>query len=170
MSIEPAKCRFEGVRVNLTSPKSYDQMLASLLQDIGGSPVNLDALEQEHSTWESYKAAAEKLAGPSGFMLFGLVDHGAWMAKAGLTRRSIRVILGNPALAITMLQHDLSAGLFAPVEVLVLEEVGHGSSLLYVKPSSLMVVDHNEELLAAALHLDEKLLALALRVASDTQV
>jgi hypothetical protein len=36
---------------------------------------------------------------------------------------------------------------------------------MYVKPSSLMVVERNDELIAAAQALDEKLKALAVKVA-----
>ena len=96
-------------------------------------------------------------------MLFGLLDHGAWVKKAGIERRAIRVILGNPLIAITMLRHDVRAGLFAPVELLIIDEPA-GSSLTYVKPSSLMVVEPNPELLGAAEQLDAKLAALAAKV------
>jgi hypothetical protein len=66
-------------------------------------------------------------------------------------------------IAITMLRHDVSAGLFAPVEVLLVDE-DDGSSLTYVKPSSLMVVENNPALLSAAEELDAKLAALAAKV------
>jgi hypothetical protein len=56
--------------------------------------------------------------------------------------------------------------LFAPVEVLLVDEgEGHGC-VTYVKPSSLMVVAHNPELLSAAQELDAKLAALAAKVAA----
>ena len=63
-----------------------------------------------------------------------------------------------------MLRHDVSAGLFAPVEVLLVDEGEGPSSLTYVKPSSLMVVENNPELLSAATELDTKLAALAAKV------
>ena len=97
-------------------------------------------------------------------MLFGLIDHGAWITKAGIDRKVMRVILGNPLIAITMLRHDVSAGLFAPVELLLVEEGEGCSSLTYVKPSSLMVVEPNPELRSAAEELDAKLAALADKV------
>jgi uncharacterized protein (DUF302 family) len=100
-------------------------------------------------------------------MLFGLIDHGAWITKAGIGRKVLRVILGNPLIAITMLRHDVEAGLFAPVELLIADEGEGRSSLTYVKPSSLMVVVPNPELLSAAEQLDAKLAALAAKV-TDT--
>jgi len=72
-------------------------------------------------------------------------------------------VIGNPLIAITMLRHDVTAGLFAPVELLVTDS-GTGSSLTYVKPSSLMVVEPNPELLGAATELDAKQAALATKV------
>lgn len=77
--------------------------------------------------------------------------------------KALRVILGNPLIAITMLRHDVTAGLFAPVELLILDEPNGGSSLTYVKPSSLMVVEGNPELLSAARELGANLAALAAR-------
>lgn len=158
---------FHGVRVHYDSAKSYDQLRAALLADIGEQPVPLNDIATDAGDWESYRKRIESHVGPSGFMLIGLIDHGAWITKAGIERRALRVILGNPLIAITMLRHDVTAGLFAPVELLLAEE-GSGSSLTYVKPSSLMVPERdpapNPELLAAAEALDERLAALAVKV------
>jgi uncharacterized protein (DUF302 family) len=162
----PHETRFDGVRVRYDSAKSYDQLLASLLADIGEKPVSLDGLATA-GDWQSYEQQVEPHVGPSGFMLFKLIDHGAWISKTGIDRKIMRVILGNPLIAITMLRHDVAAGLFAPVELLITDE-GEGSSLTYVKPSSLMVVEPNLALLSAAERLDAKLAALATKVTSGS--
>lgn len=156
--------RFDGVRVRYDSAKSYDALVAALLADIGEEPVPINDIATGTGDWNSYRESVESHAGPSGFMLFGTVDHGAWVSKAGIDRRALRVILGNPLLAITMLRHDVKAGLFAPVELLIADEGDAGSSVTYVKPSSLMVVEPNPELLSAAAQLDAKLAALAEKV------
>jgi uncharacterized protein (DUF302 family) len=163
----PREIRFEGVRVRYDSAKGYDELLAALLADIGDKAVSLDEVAGA-SDWQSYQDKVEPLAGPSGFMLFNLIDHGAWITRAGIDRRVMRVVLGNPLIAITMLRHDVTAGLFAPVELLILDEGEGRSSLTYVKPSSLMVVGNNPELLAAAEELDAKLAALATKVTSGS--
>ena len=163
----PREIRFEGVRVRYDSAKGYDELLAALLADIGEKPVSLDEVATA-SDWQSYQDTVEPLAGPSGFMLFDLIDHGAWITKAGIDRKAMRVVLGNPLIAITMLRHDVTAGLFAPVELLIVDEGEGRSSLTYVKPSSLMVVENNPELLAAAEELDAKLAALATKVTSGS--
>jgi uncharacterized protein (DUF302 family) len=155
---------FNGVRVRYDSANSYDELLAALLADIGERPVLIDDIGKSSDSWESYEREVQSHVGPSGFMLFGLFNHGGWIAKAGIHRKVMRVILGNPLIAITMLRHDVTAGLFAPVELLLTDEGEGRSSLTYVKPSSLMVVEENPELLSAAEQLDAKLAALAAKV------
>lgn len=158
---------FEGVRVRYDSAKSYDDLLAALLAEIGEKPVPINDISTTTGDWQSYQEHVEKYVGPSGFMLFAVIDHGSWITKASIDRQVMRVILGNPLIAITMLRHDVNAGLFAPVELLIADE-GQGSSLTYVKPSSLMVVEPNPELLSAAIELDGKLAALAEKVAGGS--
>lgn len=157
--------RCDGIRARHHSTKSYDELLAALLDDIGDKPVPINDVASDTGNWRDYQQRVENYVGPSGFMLFALLDHGAWITKAGIDRKAMRVILGNPLIAITMLRHDVTAGLFAPVELLVADE-GAGSSLTYVRPSSLMVVEHNPELLCAARELDAKLAALAEKLTS----
>jgi uncharacterized protein (DUF302 family) len=158
---------FQGTRVRLASSRAFETVLESLLEDIGHTPVNMEEITATYETWDAFREHLEGLAGPSGFMLFGLIDHGAWTRKAGVSRRAVRVILGNPLIAITMLRHDSEAGLFAPVELLLLEESENTSRLLYVKPSSLMVVNANPPLQEAAAGLDRKLAALAVKIAGE---
>ncbi|MDT5154250.1 MAG: hypothetical protein QOI01_5983 [Mycobacterium sp.] len=161
---DPHEIPFQGVRVRYDSATSYDQLVAALLADIGEQPVPIDEFPKAFKTWDSYEQKVQSYVGPSGFMLFGLFNHGGWITKAGIDRKVLRVILGNPLIAITMLRHDVTAGLFAPVELLIADERDGRSSLTYVKPSSLMVVEPNPELLSAATELDTKLAALAAKV------
>jgi uncharacterized protein (DUF302 family) len=155
---------FNGVRVQFDSNKSYDELVGALFADVGDKPVPIDDLLPALDSWDSFQAEVESSVGPSGFMLFGLFDHGGWIKKAGIERKVLRVIIGNPLIAITMLRHDVAAGLFAPVELLLVQhDDGHGS-LIYVKPSSLMAFEHNPPLLAAARQLDSKLYALAAKI------
>jgi uncharacterized protein (DUF302 family) len=157
---------FSGVRMRFDSDKSYGELIDALFADIGETPVPIDEFPSMSQTWEEYKHQVEPHVGPSGFMLFSVFDHGAWIRSAGIDRKVLRVILGNPLIAITMLRHDVTAGLFAPVELLVVEEADGRSSLSYVRPSSLMVIEPNAPLLAAAQQLDAKLEALATKVVS----
>jgi hypothetical protein len=160
----PHPIRFSGQRLRFDSAKSVDELSAALFADVGPQPVPIEEIARRCEDWGSYAREVASHAGPSGFMLFGAWDHGAWIKKAGIDRRVLRVVIGNPLIAITMLRHDVTAGLFAPVELLLTDEASGGSALTYVVPSSLMVVTPNPPLHDAALELDAKLAALAARI------
>ncbi len=162
----PREIAFNGVRLTFDSNKSFDEVMSSLLADVGDKPVLLNEVAANSESWDSYKKAIESRIGPSGFSLFAIIDHGAWIKKVGIRRKVVRFVIGNPLIAITMLRHDLTAGLFAPVELILIEEDNDRSSLTYVRPSALMVVAKNDALLDAAKELDSKLHALAQKVTS----
>ena len=160
----PREIPFNGVRLRFDSKKRFDELVSALLADVGEKPLMIDELPAKFDSWESYKAEVESHVGPSGFILFAVMNHGAWIKKVQIQKKVLRLVIGNPLLAITMMRHDLTAGLFAPVELILIEEDEDQSSLTYVRPSSLMVVETNEPLLAAARELDTKLQSLASRV------
>jgi uncharacterized protein (DUF302 family) len=109
---------------------------------------------------DDFEARMRAAEGPSGFMSFMLLDHGAWMGRMGRSARVRLYIVGNPLIAWTMLQHDLRAGLHVPVRVLIFEDEGGGCRLAYDLPSSLMAPLGDERVTAAARHLDDRLAAL----------
>jgi hypothetical protein len=60
-----------------------------------------------------------------------------------------------------MLRHDYTAGLFVPPDLLLaVSGDGAGCNITYVLPSSLIAVEENPQLRAAALALDAKIEAL----------
>jgi uncharacterized protein (DUF302 family) len=115
-------------------------------------------------------SAVESVVGPHGFMQFFGVDHGAWLpiyepetSRSKVDEKALqckRIVLGNPLIAITMLEHDIDAGLFVPVELLIVEdEHGEGCRVVYMLPSGLVAgyEGASRELVEAARKLDEKL-------------
>ncbi|KAM3081912.1 hypothetical protein ACMFMG_004376 [Clarireedia jacksonii] len=116
---------------------------------------------------EAYTVDVEKKIGPHGFIIFEEFDHGCWYPIYLPSHPKLqlkRVIFGNPLIAITMIQHDLTAGLSVPIQMLVqekTEEDGGGCDLVYFLPSALIAGERgNQELEKAARVLDEKLAAL----------
>ncbi len=155
---------FQGLRLRFDGDKRFEDLVDALLADVGHEPVLINDIGLKFDSWDSYEREVQSHVGPSGFMLFMQIDHGSWIRKAGIDQKVLRVVIGNPLIAITMMRHDVTAGLFAPVELLITEEENGRSALTYVVPSSLMVVEPNEPLRAAALDLDAKLSALAAKV------
>src|SRR4051794_38136746 len=105
---------FTGVRLRFDSAKSFDELVGALVADVGDEPVQIDDIAARFPSWESYEHEVQSHVGPSGFMLFAMWNHGAWLVKASIERKVLRVVIGNPLIAITMLRHDVTAGLFAP--------------------------------------------------------
>lgn len=76
-------------------------------------------------------------------MQFQQFTHGDWISLYGVNsgRKVVRIIFGNPQIAITMIRHDVSAALFVPVEVLIVEredgktDVVQGENLFYYLPT-----------------------------------
>ena len=166
---DPREIPFNGVRLRFDSPKSFDDLVDALLDDVGDKPVKIDDIAARFGSWESYEQEVQSHVGPGGFMLFALWNHGGWISKAGIEKKVLRIVIGNPLIAITMLRHDVTAGLFAPVELLLTEEDNGRSALTYVVPSSLMVFEPNPPLRAAAQELDAKLAALAATVTTSSR-
>lgn len=151
---------FHGIRTVVTTSLGFDEVCQRLRDQMGNASVHdIVALAQTPISRDDYIAQVEeRFVGESGFMLFAQIDHGAWLPLFDIHRRTMRWILGNPLIAVTMIRHDITAGLFAPVEILITEgEGGQGTTLTYVRPSSQMVIENNAPLLAAAIALDVKL-------------
>jgi hypothetical protein len=73
---EPREIPFDGVRLRYDSAKSYDELVAALLADIGEQPVSIDEIGKTSTSWEAYEQRVQSCVGPSGFMLFALFNHG----------------------------------------------------------------------------------------------
>ena len=158
VSIRP----FEAKRVRVESSRSFEDVLLHLQEVVGTAPNSQGSGQEADSA-----PAREQLdqithsLGSSDFTRLFVVDWGRLLPLFGIQRKVVRWILGNPQIAITMIQHDITAALFAPVELLLVENVsGEGSTVIYDVPSSLTVLDPNPALEAAARALDGKLQAL----------
>jgi uncharacterized protein (DUF302 family) len=154
---------FKGLRIRVESDCGFEEVVRRLHEQTGRTTVGeIGAIAATASSAEDFhKDVTQRFVGPSGFMIFTEFDHGGWISRYGINRRVLRVILGNPLIAITLMRHDISAGLFAPVEILLVDhESGPGSTVHYVRPSTLMLIDGDPELASAASELDRKLDAL----------
>lgn len=153
---------FAGVRVTHRSTLAFDEVRSRLRSRLGQVTVpEIARLSTEAGSAQEFEERMRPLLGSSGFVLMAEMDHGAWMHRVGIHRRLVRWIFGNPTIAATMLRHDATAGLFVPVELLIDEAVpASGCTVTYVRPSSLIAVGDNRELLLAAQALDAKVEAL----------
>jgi uncharacterized protein (DUF302 family) len=108
----------------------------------------------------------ENAAGEEGLMLFNIQDHGKLLSIVGAPRKAKQYVLGNPLIAIQMTQHDIRAGLYAPLRMIVYEANDHRVRAEYDLPSSLFGQFNVADVTAVALTLDTKM-ANAIRKADQ---
>jgi uncharacterized protein (DUF302 family) len=107
---------------------------------------------------DKVRAKLEGMVGPSGFMLFRTSDHGALLRLAGQEKKKAsQYLVGNPLFAVQMTQHDIRAGLYAPLRVLIFESDQGKTCVEYDRPSSLFGQFGNAKVTAVAAMLDQKL-------------
>jgi uncharacterized protein (DUF302 family) len=93
-------------------------------------------------------------------MVFSTYDHGALLTIKGSPRRARQYVVGNPLYASRMTQHDIRAGLYAPLRVLIYADQPGGVCIEYDLPSSLFGQFGNIKVNEVAAELDRKLAAL----------
>jgi uncharacterized protein (DUF302 family) len=147
------------------SARSFEEVIAAFEAAVGSVEGGVLGRELEAMRDASdFEARIRSHEGPSGFMRFQTIDHGAGLSALGIVAgaKARLYIIGNPLIARTMIRHDLGAGLNVPVRVLIYEDPPSGEvRLAYDLPSSLMSGLRNSDVDAAARHLDAKLVALA---------
>jgi len=108
---------------------------------------------------ETARALKELEALPA-LSIFGFRDHGALLGIAGLRRNSIQYDIGNPLTASKMSKHDISAGLYAPIRVLLREDSNGEVSFEYDRPISMFGQFESPEIDVVAMQLDKDLRAV----------
>lgn len=144
---------------------SYEDVLARFMAATGSIEEGYDTVSDAAEDLEDFERTFKAREGSSGFMRFMVIDHGEWLTRFynQLTKATL-IVLGNPLVAITMLKHDLGAGLNVPTRIYIYEGPDGRTHIVYDLPSTQMG-NLTEEAQAAAMGLDAKLIALATEIA-----
>ncbi|CAG2150837.1 hypothetical protein LMG31506_04304 [Cupriavidus yeoncheonensis] len=102
-------------------------------------------------------ARLAQMEGEEGLMIFMVQNHGALLNLAGAPRRAMRYHVGNPRIALQMTRHDIRAGLYAPLSVLVYEAGPGAVRVEFDQPSTLFGQFGDAEIGAVGRELDGKL-------------
>ena len=143
--------------VRVVADKAFDQVTQAFEQQLGQFNEETYTTLAAGEDVEKARAKLEAMVGPSGFMLFRTSDHGALLRLAGQKKKAIQYLVGNPLFAIQMTQHDIRAGLYAPLRVLLYENEHGKTCVEYDKPSSLFGQFGNAKVTEVATMLDRKL-------------
>ena len=143
-------------RVTISSTKPFEDVRAKLATL---APRIDDGIFTLLRYGESTRALRELEACPP-LTIFGQRDHGALLAIAGLKRRSVQYDIGNPLTASKMTRHQLSAGLYAPIRVLLREDAAGVVAFEYDRPASVFGQFGSDNVDTVAQQLDRDLRAL----------
>lgn len=105
---------------------------------------------------ESERALRELEAAPA-LSIFSFRDHGALLSIAGLKSRAVQYEIGNPFTASKMTQQQISAGLYAPIRVLLREDRNGVVAFEYDRPASVFGQFGDERVDTVARQLDKDL-------------
>jgi uncharacterized protein (DUF302 family) len=95
-------------------------------------------MSEAHASWEQITQAIEKRLGTSGFSIFGKVEQGLLLSLAGKPRGAGQYSIGNPLLAIQMIEHVPEVALYAPLRLAVYEGEQGKTFIAYDRFSSLL--------------------------------
>jgi len=143
--------------VVVSSNRSYEQVKASpeaRMGFLGNTDVRQVAGLQP--SWEQITQAIEKRLGTSGFTIFSRVEQGQ-LSLAGKPRRVVQYAVGNPLLAIQMIEHVQEVALYAPLRIAVYEGKQGRTFVAYDRFSSLLSQYHRPEISPVAQLVEQKL-------------
>ena len=119
--------------VIIRSTKSFADVRAKLEHSLPQLNPDITSLMVSGDT----KRLQEELeAGPE-LAIFLFRDHGSLLRITGHARKAVQYEIGNPLTASKMTRHQLAAGLYAPLRVVLYEDQEGCSVLEYDRPSSL---------------------------------
>jgi uncharacterized protein (DUF302 family) len=144
--------------VRVVANKPIDKVTKAFEQQLGQFNPEVYKLLVAGENPDKVRAKLEGMVGPSGFMLFRTSDHGALLRLVGQEKKkAIQYLVGNPLFAVQMTQHDIRAGLYAPLRVLIYANDQDKTCVEYDRPSSLFGQFKNAKVTAVATMLDQKL-------------
>jgi uncharacterized protein (DUF302 family) len=153
--------------VRVETEKEFTKVTERFEQQLGRfDPELLKSLRSNPKNVDAIRSQIEAMAGTSGLMLFGTTDHGALLSAFGNEKKAIQYVVGSPLIAMQMTQHNVAAGLYAPLRVLIYENERGQTCLEYDQPSSLFGQFNHEQVTAVGRMLDGKLDDLIARAIS----
>jgi uncharacterized protein (DUF302 family) len=156
----------------IPSNGSYEQVKEALEARLG-TAEHIDEFVRQlaavNSSWGQITQAIEKQLGASGFSLFSRIEYGDLLSLAGKPRRVSQYAIGNPLLALQMVEHAPEVALYAPLRLAVYEDDADKTFVAYDRFSSLLSTYQSAEILPIAQLVEQKLEALVAEVTGDTR-
>jgi uncharacterized protein (DUF302 family) len=139
--------------VTIASARSFANVRQALEEAVPTLDTDIvEALRRgDQARAKDYEETGPKLS------IFGQRDHGALLEIAGRRSNAIQYDIGNPLTASKMTRHQLAAGLYAPLRVILFEDAAGKGIFEYDLPSSLFRQFGDERVTTVGRQLDEYL-------------
>ena len=147
--------KIEVIHVSLILTSNFQTFTHNIESLLGR--FDQDVFKRLEEDPQSVEEHIKKMAGEEGLMLFDVQDHGKLLQLLVISKRAKQYVIGNPLIAMQMTRHDIRAGLYAPLRVLVYELDENSIQIEYDLPSSLFGQFHNSKVTEITRSLDHKL-------------
>ncbi|KAG7449304.1 uncharacterized protein BT62DRAFT_1073788 [Guyanagaster necrorhizus] len=158
---------FTAQLVTFTTPLPVSEVLRRLDKEVHREQsAGLIPFLKSDVSKDAFEEGLKRMANGNDFLFFLQFNHSVWMKiYHENVPTAIVYTIGNPIIAETLMKHDLRASLNIPPRLLILEKAdGSGTDIVYHLPSSVMVLEYNTALKAAAQILDDKVDQLLTKV------
>jgi uncharacterized protein (DUF302 family) len=98
-----------------------------------------------------------KIQGDAGLTIFSVAMHGDWLQIVSGRRNAVQYVIGNVLVSTQMTQHELAAGLYAPLRIMLYENKAGTATFEYDRPSTLFGQYGDERVTAVAKELDQQI-------------
>ncbi len=144
----------------VASDRSYEQVIEALEAQLG-LRADWDKIARDSKTtnasWEQAVQIVEQQLGTSGFTIFSKIEQGSLLTLAGKPTRAVQYAVGNPLLAIQMIEHAPEVALYAPLRLAVYENRAGKAFVAYERFTSQLAQYPNPEIPPVAQLVEEKL-------------
>jgi hypothetical protein len=153
----PTAHAFSGERLEWIVDRPYEEVMRSLHQILRKpSPRRLKfiLILKRKAALERY---IQRIARDLGLMILGSVPHGSVLGLLGGPKRAQMLLIGNPLVALGMMQLRPEAGVYAPLRVMFTEASSGKTRITYDRPSRLLGQWPEPVFASTGRMLDEKL-------------
>ena len=141
--------------IRIDSDKPYGEVQAAL-EKLPKFDDRIRAL-LHYGEIERAEAELKKIQGDAGLVIFSVATHGDWLQIRSGKRNAAQYVIGNVLVSSQMTQHQLAAGLYAPLRIMLFENKAGTATFEYDRPSTLFGQYGDERVTAVAKELDQKI-------------
>ena len=109
----------------IASDRSYEAVREALNEQLG-KQADWKKIAQEMKTtnpeWKQISKIITRQMGPSGFAVFSKIEFGPLLALKGSPAKAVQYLIGNPLLALMMIERVPEAALYAPLKLVLYED------------------------------------------------